>query len=113
MTHLAEPAQQLWLSEFHRISAPHAIVLLTTLGEHAAVRAGLTPEEFAQVVAAGSAFYRTENPIDDALGNTGYYGTMFMTHDEIRRKWSRWFSVDRIIPAYVGNHQDLVVLRRR
>jgi len=51
--------------------------------------------------------------VDDALGNTGYYGTMFMTHDEIRRKWSRWFSVDRIIPAYVGNHQDLVVLRRR
>jgi len=113
MTHLAEPAQQLWLSEFHRISAPHAIVLLTTLGEHAAVRAGLAPEVFAQVVAAGSAFYRTANPIDDALGNTGYYGTMFMTHDEIRRKWSRWFSVDRIIPAYVGNHQDLVVLRRR
>jgi hypothetical protein len=113
MTHLAEAAQQLWLSEFHRISAPHAIVLLTTLGEHAAVRAGLTPEVFAQVVAAGSAFYRTENPIDDALGNTGYYGTMFMTHEEIRRKWSRWFSVDRIIPAYVGNHQDLVVLRRR
>lgn len=113
MTHLAEPAQQAWLSEFHRISGPHAIVLLTTLGEHAAVRAGLAAETFAQIVNAGSSFFRDPNAIDDALGSPGYYGTMFMTHDEIRRKWSRWFSIDRIIPAYVGNHQDLVVLRRR
>ena len=113
MTHLAEDVQQQWLAELHRISAPYGIVLLTTLGEHAAARAGLTPEAFAQFVAAGSAFFRTAEAIDDALGSPGYYGTTFMTHDEVRRKWSRWFSVDRIIPAYVGNHQDLVVLRRR
>ena len=113
MTHLAEESQQQWLAELHRISAPYAVVLLTTLGEHAAARAGLTPEQFSQFVAAGSAFFRTENPIDDALGNTGYYGTMFMSHEHVRHKWSRWFSVDRIIPAHVGNHQDLVVLRRR
>jgi SAM-dependent methyltransferase len=113
MTHLAEEVQQQWLAELHRISAPYAIVLLTTLGEHAAARAGLTPEGFTQFVAAGSAFFRTAEAIDDALGSPGYYGTTFMTHDDIRRKWSRWFSIDRIIPAYVGNHQDLVVLRRR
>ena len=113
MTHLAEDVQQQWLAELHRISAPYGIVLLTTLGEHAAARAGLAADAFAQFVAAGSAFYRTQEAIDDALGSPGYYGTTFMTHDCVRRKWSRWFSVDRIIPAYVGNHQDLVVLRRR
>ncbi|MEO8673988.1 MAG: class I SAM-dependent methyltransferase [Casimicrobiaceae bacterium] len=113
MTHLAEDAQQQWLAELHRISAPYAIVLLTTLGEHAAARAGLDAQTFAQIVGAGSSFHPTANAIDDALGNTGYYGTTFMTHNEIRRKWSRWFSVDRVIPAYIGNHQDLVVLRRR
>lgn len=113
MTHLAEEVQQEWLAELHRVGAPYGIVLLTTLGEHAAVRAGLTPEAFKQFVAAGSAFYRTEEAIDDALGSPGYYGTTFMTHEQIRRNWSRWFSVDRIIPAYIGNHQDLVVLRRR
>ena len=113
MTHLAEDDQQQWLAELHRITAPHANVLLTTLGEHAAARAGLDERTFAKIVAAGSTFDPTANPIDDALGNTGYYGTTFMTHDEIRRKWSRWFSVDRVVPAYIGNHQDLVVLRRR
>jgi SAM-dependent methyltransferase len=113
MTHLAGDVQQQWLAELHRISAPYGIVLLTTLGEHAAVRAGLSTDAFSQFVAAGSAFFRTQEAIDDALGTPGYYGTTFMTHDEIRRKWSRWFSVNRIIPAYVGNHQDLVVLRRR
>jgi len=113
MTHLAEDVQQQWLAELHRISARYAIVLLTTLGEHAAARAGLDAAGFTQFINAGSAFFRTAEAIDDALGSPGYYGTTFMTHDEIRRKWSRWFSVDRIIPAYVGNHQDLVVLRRR
>jgi SAM-dependent methyltransferase len=113
MTHLAEEVQQQWLAELHRISAPYAIVLLTTLGEHAASRAGLDAPTFRQFIAAGSVFFRTAEAIDDALGSPGYYGTTFMTHDEIRRKWSRWFSVDRIIPAYVGNHQDLIVLRRR
>jgi hypothetical protein len=113
MTHLAENAQQQWLAELYRISAPYAIVLLTTLGEHAAARAGLDAETFSKIVAGGSTFDPTANLIDDALGNTCYYGTTFMTHDEIRRKWSRWFSVDRVIPAYIGNHQDLVVLRRR
>jgi SAM-dependent methyltransferase len=113
MTHLAEDVQQQWLAELHRISAPYGIVLLTTLGEHAAVRAGFSREAFASFVSTGSIFLRTTEAIDDALGNPGYYGTTFMTHDDIRRKWSRWFSVDRIIPAYVGNHQDMVVLRRR
>jgi SAM-dependent methyltransferase len=113
MTHLAEDVQQHWLAELHRISAPYAMVLLTTLGEHAAARAGFLREGFAAFVASGSVFFRTTEAIEDALGNPGYYGTTFMTHEEIRRKWARWFSVDLIIPAYVGNHQDLVVLRRR
>jgi hypothetical protein len=113
MTHLAEEVQQQWLAELHRVSAPYAIVLLTILGEHAAARAGFTEDGFAQFTAAGHVFFRTAEAIDDALGSPGYYGTTFVTHDYIRRRWSRWFSVDRILPAYIGNHQDLVVLRRR
>ena len=46
MTHLAEEVQQQWLAELHRISAPYAVVLLTTLGEHAAARAGFGVEDF-------------------------------------------------------------------
>jgi hypothetical protein len=113
MTHLADDVQQQWLAELHRISAPYAIVLLTILGEHAAARAGFAVEGFAQFAAAGQVFFRTAEAIDDALGNPGYYGTTFVTHDYIRHRWSRWFSVERILPAYIGNHQDLVVLRRR
>ncbi len=113
MTHLAEEVQQQWLAELHRISAPYAVVLLTILGEHAASRAGFGVEDFLQFLAAGHVFLRTSEAIDDALGNPGYYGTTFVTRDYIERAWSRWFSVDRIVPAYIGNHQDLVVLRRR
>jgi hypothetical protein len=113
MTHLAEDVQQQWLAELHRVSAPYAVVLLTTLGEHAASRAGFEVADFERFVAAGQVFFRTAEAIDDALGSPGYYGTTFVTHDYIRRSWSRWFSIDRIIPAYIGNHQDLVVLRRR
>jgi SAM-dependent methyltransferase len=113
MTHLAEEVQQQWLAELHRISAPYAIVLLTVLGPHAAARAGFEAAGFDQFAAAGHVFLRTAEAIDDALGSPGYYGTTFVTHDYVRRAWSRWFSVDRILPAYIGNHQDLVVLRRR
>ncbi len=113
MTHLAEEVQQQWLAELHRVSAPYAVVLLTILGEHAAARAGFAAEDFERFTAAGHMFFRTAEAIDDALGSPGYYGTTFVTHDYIRRAWSRWFSIDRILPAYIGNHQDLVVLRRR
>jgi hypothetical protein len=113
MTHLAEDVQQQWLAELHRISAPYAVVLLTILGEHAAARAGFAAEDFERFATAGQVFLRTAEAIDDALGSPGYYGTTFVTHAYIRRAWSRWFSIDRIVPAYIGNHQDLVVLRRR
>ena len=113
MTHLAEDVQQQWLAELHRVSAPYAVVLLTILGEHAAARAGFAAEDFERFATAGHMFLRTTEAIDDALGSPGYYGTTFVTHEYIRRAWSRWFSIDRILPAYIGNHQDLVVLRRR
>ena len=113
MTHLAEEVQQQWLAELHRASAPYGVVLLTILGEHAAARAGLAAEDFERYALSGHTFFRTSEAIDDALGSPGYYGTTFVTHDYVRRAWARWFSIDRILPAYIGNHQDLVVLRRR
>jgi cyclopropane fatty-acyl-phospholipid synthase-like methyltransferase len=113
MTHLDEDVQQEWLKELYEISAPDAVVLLTIIGEHGASRARFTAENFAEYLASGKVFVRTPEVIDDALGSPGYYGTTFLTHDYVRRKWSRWFKVERIIPSYIGNHLDLVVLRRR
>jgi hypothetical protein len=39
--------------------------------------------------------------MDAALGSTGYYGTMFMTHDEIRRSGRAGFR-STIVPAYIA-----------
>ena len=42
-----------------------------------------------------------------------YYVNVVHTHDYIADRWSKHFDILEIVPAYIGNMQDLVVMRRR
>jgi hypothetical protein len=51
--------------------------------------------------------------LDDVLEDKTYYRTTHHAHDYVRREWSRYFEVVDVLPACIGNVQDLVVMRRR
>lgn len=47
------------------------------------------------------------------IDDEDYYRSTFHTHDYIRSEWSKYFDIITIIPGYIGNNQDLVVMRKR
>lgn len=114
-THLSEPVQLEWLGELQRISAPGAILLLTIHADATVCRAGFTEANLRTLDERGFLDIGLNPNLDDveSIGaEADYYRNTFHTHEYIHRVWSRYFEIVRIIPAYIGNHQDLVILRR-
>lgn len=109
-THLTEPVQHEWLEELRRIVAPGGTVMLTIHGPAAAAISGRRVWE--AVSRRGFVDHRSHD-LDDVLDETEYYRTAFHSHDYVRRTWSRYFELLALVPAAIGNMQDLVVLRAR
>jgi SAM-dependent methyltransferase len=114
LTHLSERNQDAWLAELRRISAPGAILLMTIHGASSVCRSGLPPEQVIEWRESGFLDSGHNADLDDVLaGESDYYRNVFQTHEYIRWRWRRWFDVVDIVPGTIGNHQDVVVLRRR
>ncbi len=112
-THLREADMLLWLDELRRITRPGGILAVTTHGFSSLPLSG-QPEDVHARLARDGFFDGGDNPdIDGAVDvDPGYYRNVFHTEDYIRSVWARFFTVIRILPALIGNHQDLVILRR-
>ena len=112
-THLLEPAAEAWLRELHRVTKPGGAVLATILGEIAWAGAGLPLETYGRFRSTG--FYVSgKNPdLDDAHVDASAYYNTFISRRYVYERWSRYFEVLDVIAGGIGNHQDLVVLRRR
>ena len=50
--------------------------------------------------------------LDGYTSDHDYYRNTFHTEAYIRARWSRYFDILHIIPGAIGNHQDVVVLRK-
>ena len=110
-THLRQRDEFLWLEELKRLAAPGAILLMTIHGMDTLCRSGLARDLIEKLFKEGF-LDAGQNPDLDGLDIGSYYRTTFHTEDSLRRTWGEYFSIVDIVPGYIGNHQDLVVLQK-
>ncbi len=132
-THLARDAQDAWLAEIKRLLAPGGLLLASVQGEFAAWFA--FPYAFRHATAAPGEERRLDDRVaryrippelldagiydgvrDDALASVvpeGYYRCTYQTREYTIREWARQLDVVEYVERGVGQHQDLVVMRRR
>ena len=112
LTHLDEPLQDAWLSEWQRIVRPGGILLVSYRGEGAASRRPKVRERAERIIGpSGFGFEPTERwrgVFPDC------YGAAFHSDAYVREHWGRFFEVLECRPATASPiMQDLAVLRRR
>jgi len=111
-THLLERDTRDWLEELRRISAPGAVLLMTIHSDATAARSNLPEALWRQWKDTGFADAGANPDLESEMSVQDYYRNTFFTHDYVRENWSRYFEIVDIVPGYVGNHQDLVIMRR-
>lgn len=112
-THLKEADQKAWLAELHRVTAPGGLVLVSVHADAAVARERHWP---LPIFLHWQRYGYVDGPspdLDGWIAEPEYYRTTYHHHDYIRRVWREWFEILDIVPALVGNLQDLVVLRKR
>lgn len=114
-THFREAMQLKWLEELARVTAPGAILMLTTHGQTAIDFSRLAPDDYARVMrdvrAAGIVVSGNNTQLDGHAEHAGEYVNVYHSADYVRRTWGRFFNVLHILPGYILHH-DLVMLRR-
>lgn len=104
-THLDEDMQLLWLRELKRKVKIGGYLLLTSHGPHIMPKGpDLAPfpekKGFAFVVGKGTP------------GLPSFYQAAFHSHAYINSVWGQLFSIEKIGPRGIANHQDLILCRR-
>lgn len=110
-THLDERVQEEWLAELRRIARPGAILMMSIHGPAATASRNSVPL-WKDVIRLGFADGRSP-VLRDVLAERGYYRNSFHSHAYVRKAWGRYFEIVEIVPACIGNVQDLVVMRAR
>ena len=111
-THLKESEQFAWLEELRRVAQKGAILLMTVQSDFAVCS---TPMGFGQIVALKQAGFiggGQNHDLDGQISDASYYTNSIHTREYIVDRWSKYFEILEIIPTYIGNMQDLVVMRK-
>jgi SAM-dependent methyltransferase len=115
-THLDTRFQDAWLDELQRVTAPGALLLVTTHGTTALDYAGLNPTDYQtlRTCIEGQGLYVSghNTQIEGYSEDAGEYVNVFHDASYIRRHWGQWFDILSILPGYLYTH-DLVVMRKR
>jgi SAM-dependent methyltransferase len=111
-THLLEPETHEWLRELRRIAMPGAVLLMTIHSDATAARSSIPEPMWNQWKKTGFVDAGANPDLEGAMSVQEYYRNTFFTHEYVRAKWSQYFEIVDIVPGYIGNHQDLVVMRR-
>jgi SAM-dependent methyltransferase len=111
-THLKEAQQFEWLGELRRIAAPGAVLLMTVHGDNAVCRARWDPDMLERWQTTGFDDSGINRDLEGVV-QAGYYGNSHHTQSYIRQNWSRYFEIVDVLPGYISNFQDLVVMRKR
>ena len=113
-THLDERAQFEWLNELKRIASDGAILLMTIHGDAAACRNPyMTAEDLDNLYDCGFLDAGQDSSLQSFVADPNYYRTAYHRRSYVLANWSRYFEIVDIIPGYIGNFQDLVVMRKR
>ncbi len=112
-THLKEKEQYEWLGELARIAAKDAILLMSIHSNDNICRSNFSLSFFTSWWNNGISIIDYPRPdLEEMLDETDYYKGAYHTHRYIMRNWSRYFKIVDIIPACIGNIQDLVIMRK-
>jgi len=110
--HLREGEQYEWLSELRRIASEEAILLMSVHGGMAVCRSNFLFSLFEAWKTRGFLDVGPNPDLDGVIGEQDYYRNTFHTSDYVRENWSKYFEIVDIMPGYVGNLQDLVIMRK-
>ena len=102
-THLPEDMQFAWLEDLMRLLQSGGIGLLSI---HGPKHHGDFKEQLKD-----TGFYYNEGPLTDGLPD--FYRQAYHTHDYIKREWTKYFEILDIVTLGFGNHQDVVVVRKK
>jgi 2-polyprenyl-3-methyl-5-hydroxy-6-metoxy-1,4-benzoquinol methylase len=115
LTHLRERDEEEWLAELRRIAAPAGVLLLSVHGGATVSRASLPLDVIRSWKESGFIDIGANRGLDEILSGSeaDYYRDTVHTSRYIRERWSQYFEIVDLIPGYLGNLQDLVVMRNR
>jgi len=112
LTHLREADAEAWIRELQRITRPGAAVLVTILGETAWLNSAIPLENYGRYRTRGFAIDGKNNDLDDSDTDASGYYNAFISRRFVYERFGVYFQVLDVIAGGIGNHQDLVVLRR-
>ena len=108
VTHLTRDLQERWVPELWRLLEDRGILVLTTLGDHAAQMNGL----LSRLKGEGIIDERLD-PTFDAVTPRGYYRSTFQSRAWTETVWGRCFETLDYIEAGAFGLQDIVILRKK
>ena len=111
-SHLRERDQIEWLYELNRIARPGSLLLMSVLGEATACRSSWDSSLWQEWQRRGIFSAGDNDDLRGYIEDDEYYCNTYVTPAYIQRSWSRFFKIVEIIPAYIGNQQDLVIMRK-
>lgn len=111
-THLREKEQFEWLGELRRLTSDEALLLMTVHSDTTVCRVGLSQDRYAFFRKKGFLDIGKNPDMDKVMKGEDYYRNIIHTREYIMENWSKYFKILDIIPGYIGNHQDLVVMRK-
>jgi 2-polyprenyl-3-methyl-5-hydroxy-6-metoxy-1,4-benzoquinol methylase len=112
-THLDESAQFAWLKELNRIASDEAVLLMSVHGDTAWCHSRADYYTYLKLEQDGYLDIGHDSILDEVINQKDYYRAVWHTHAYIREKWSKYFKIIEILPGYINNHQDLVVMQKK
>ena len=112
-THLDENTQFAWLKELNRIASDDAVILMSVHGDTALCFSPLDMNSYNQLEKTGFLDTGHDASLDKVIDSKTYYRGVYHKNWYIHKKWSEFFKIVEIIPGYINNHQDLVVMKKK
>lgn len=103
-THLPEDMQFAWLEDLMRLLQPGGIGLFSIHGPN-------HYGTFKERIEEAGFYYNDVGALTDGLPE--FYRQSFHTADYINREWVKYFEILDIVTLGFGNHQDVVVVRKK
>ncbi|MEX0619082.1 MAG: class I SAM-dependent methyltransferase [Pseudohongiellaceae bacterium] len=109
-THLDEALQYAWLEELQRILAPNGVAILSVHGDSVWES---YPDLTEKMNRSGFHFLKNYIGMWNFAGLPDFYQVTFHSKAYIERNWSKYFDIVHYADGAIGNHQTVVVLRKR
>jgi 2-polyprenyl-3-methyl-5-hydroxy-6-metoxy-1,4-benzoquinol methylase len=111
MTHLDDHLQDDWLAELAKCLKPNGLLLLSCHGVASALR-GFSKRQFKHFLVNGFIDLGENEILQETVPESSHYRDTYNSPGHIASNWCGDFQIQCFHEAIVGNHQDLVVLRK-